>query len=480
MALESRLELRLTQKLILTPQLQQAIKLLQMPHLELSQFLNLELMENPFLEESSDEVSLDELTPEEKDSLEIEEQHDDEGVPLEKLMNFSVDEYFEDRISDGRDMGYFNPGTVTPPSFEQFLSKKPDLYDHLLWQLRLSHVSEPIMRIGEILIGNIDENGYLVASLEEVCTAAGDSIEKAEEALSVIQTFDPPGVGARSLLECLLLQVKALQLQDTIVEKIIKNNMNELEKKIYPVIAQQHGITLNEVLASVKVIEGLEPKPGRNFSNASPNYVSPDVYLTRTEDGYQIILNDEGVPKLRVSSFYKNLIQHNSAFPKEDKQFLIEKMRSAVGLLKSLDQRHRTIYRVTETLLDLQKDFFDGGVEHLKPLTLKEVASSLNLHESTVSRVTSNKYLSCEHGIFGFRYLFSSALASGIGSVSSTAVKNTIRKIILEEGHLKPLSDQHIAEMLKRDGIVIARRTVAKYREELGIPSQIQRRKSAH
>jgi RNA polymerase sigma-54 factor len=230
----------------------------------------------------------------------------------------------------------------------------------------------------------------------------------------------------------------------------------------------------------VKVIEGLEPKPGRNFSSANPNYISPDVYLIRTAEGYQIILNDEGVPKLRVSSFYKNLIQKNSSFPKEDKQFLIEKMRSAVGLMKSLDQRSRTIYRVTETLLDLQKDFFENGVQHLRPLTLKEVASTLNLHESTVSRVTSNKYLSCEHGMFGFRYLFSSALSSGMGSVSSTSVKNTIRKILSEEGSRKPLSDQHIAEMLKRDGITIARRTVAKYREELGIPSQIQRRKSAH
>ncbi len=480
MALESRLELRLTQKLILTPQLQQAIKLLQMPHLELSQFLSQELMENPFLEEFADEVSEEELTQEEKDSVEVEEPYEDEGAPLEKLMNFTVDEYFEDRISDGRDMGYFNPGTITPPSFDQFLSKKPDLYDHLLWQLRLSHVTEHIKRVGEIIIGNIDENGYLVASLEEIGDAGAARPEEVEEALNLIQTFDPPGVGARDIVECLLLQMKALQLQGTIVEKIIRNNMNELEKKKYSVIAQQYGLTLNDVLAAVKVIEGLEPKPGRNFSSANPNYISPDVYLIKTAEGYQIILNDEGVPRLRVSSFYKNLIQQNSAFPKEDKQFLIEKMRSAVGLMKSLDQRNRTIYRVTETLLDLQKDFFESGVQHLRPLTLKEVASTLNLHESTISRVTSNKYLSCEHGIFGFRYLFSSALSSGMGSVSSTSVKNTIRKILSEEGSRKPFSDQHIAEMLKRDGITIARRTVAKYREELGIPSQIQRRKSAH
>ncbi len=480
MALESRLELRLAQKLILTPQLQQAIKLLQMPHLELSQYLNQELLENPLLEEVAEEVSVDELSPEEKDSLEIEEQDEDERATLEKPLSFSVDEYFDDRISDGRDMGYFNPGTITPPSFENFVSKKPDLYDHLLWQLRLSHEPDHVKRIGEVIIGNIDENGYLAASTEEICRAAEARPEEVEEAILVIQEFDPAGVGARNIVECLLLQVRALQLQGTIVEKIIRNNMHELEKKKYAVIAQQCGAAPGDVLAAVKIIQGLEPKPGRNFSSSTPNYVSPDVYLVRTDEGYQIILNDEGVPKLGFSAFYKNLLQRDNAFPREDRQFLNEKMRSAKELLKSLDQRNRTIYRVAEKLLDLQKDFFESGVQCLRPLTLREVASDLNLHESTVSRVTSNKYLACEHGVFGFRYLFSSALSSGAGSVSSTSVKDTIRKIVSEEGSRKPLSDHMIAEMLKSEGITIARRTVAKYREELGIPSQVQRRKSAH
>lgn len=478
MALESRLELRLSQKLILTPQLQQAIKLLQLPHLELSQFLNQELMENPLLEETVDEISIEELTQEEKNSIEIEDSNEDTGVSLEKLMmSFTVDEYFKERSSDGRDMGYFNPGTVTPPSFEQFLSKKPDLYDHLTWQLRLSNVPESIKKIGEIIIGNIDENGYLVASIEEIMQAANTRKETAEEALDVIQSFDPPGIGARNLAECLQLQLKALNLQNTIVEKIISNNMDELGKKKYNAIAQQYNLPLKDIMAAVKIIEGLEPKPGRIFSSAIINYIVPDVYLIKTADGYQIILNDEGLPRLRVSSFYKKLMQQHNAFPKEDKQFLIEKMRSAVGLLKSLDQRDRTIYRVTETLLDLQKEFFADGIQYLKPLTLKDVASTLNLHESTVSRVTSNKFLSCEHGIFCFRFLFSSALHSGMGSISSTSVKNLIKKSVTEEDSQKPFSDQHISEMLKNSGITIARRTVAKYREEQGIPSQAQRRK---
>jgi len=478
MALESRLELRLSQRLILTPQLQQAIKLLQLPHLELTEFLNQELMENPFLEESADEVPAEELTQEEKESVEEEDNYEDAGAPLEKLLNFTVDEYFEERGFDGRDLGYFNPGTNEIPSFEQFLWKKPDLYDHLLWQLRLSHTPEDLRKTGEIIIGNIDENGYLAASMEEIQKAAEVPMESVESALFLIQTFDPPGVAARTVTECLLLQLRTLNLKDTLVEKIVVHNMEELEKKKYAAIAQQYALPLKDVLAAVKIIEGLEPKPGRNFSNADTNYITPDVYLFKTADGYQIILNDEGVPRLRVSSYYKKLVQQDNSFPKEDKQFFIEKLRSAVGLIKGLDQRSRTIYRVTETLIDLQRDFFEKGVAELKPLTLKDVASILDLHESTISRVTSNKFLSCERGTFSFRYLFSSALQSGMGNVSSTSVKDIIKKIVTEEDAKKPMSDRHVADMLRKNGVVIARRTVAKYREEMSIPPQSQRRKT--
>lgn len=478
MALESRLELRITQKLILTPQLQQAIKMLQLPHLELSQFLNQELIENPFLEESIDEIPIEELTSEEREAVEIEEAHEDAEAPLEKLMNnFTVDEYFEERGFDGRDLGYFNPGTVTPPSFEQFLTREPDLYDHLLWQLRLSNSPESIRKTGEIIIGNIDENGYLRISIEEIMEETKSERETAEKALSLIQSFDPVGVGARTVTECLLLQIKALNLCGTLVEKIIIDNMDELENKKYTQIAQRCNLPLEDIMAAVKIIEGLEPKPGRNFSSSITNYVVPDVYLIKIADGYQIVLNDDGLPKLRVSSFYKKLIKQNNAFPKEDKQYLVEKLRSAVGLLKSLDQRNRTIYRVTESLLNLQREFFDKGIEYLKPLTLRDIASELNLHESTISRVTSSKYLSCDQGIFCFRFLFSNALQSGMGSVSSTSVKNIIKKIVIEENTQKPFSDKVIGEMLKKNGITIARRTVAKYREELKIPSQTKRRK---
>lgn len=477
MALETRLDLKLAQKLILTPQLQQAIKLLQLPQLELSQELNQELVENPFLEESVDEITTEDLTPEERDSIEVEDIHEDTEAPLEKLMNFTIDEYFEERGSDGRDLGYFTPGTVSPPSFDQFLTKGTDLYDHLLWQLRLSHGHEDIRKVGEIIIGNLDENGYLRVSVEEIMEEAKADMETTERALRLIQGFDPPGVGARNITECLLLQLAALNLQGTLVEKIIINNMENLEKKRYIKIAQHYNTPIEDVMAAVKVIEGLEPKPGRNFSGATINYVVPDVYIIKTADGYQIILNDEGLPRLRISSFYKKLIQQKNTFSREDKKFLVEKLRFAVGLLKSLDQRNRTIYRVTEAILNLQMDFFDKGIEYLKPLTLRDVASKLNMHESTVSRVTSNKCLSCTHGICSFRFFFSSALNSGIGSVSSTSVKNIIKKIVEEEDTKKPLSDQSIVEMLKKSGTIVARRTVAKYREKLKIPSQTYRKK---
>ncbi|MEW6067084.1 MAG: RNA polymerase factor sigma-54 [Nitrospirota bacterium] len=476
MALENRLEIRLAQKLILTPQLQQAIKLLQMPYLELSEFLNQELVENPFLEEAVDDLPTEQLIQEEKEFVEDEDIREDAEVPLEGFMNFTVDEYFEEREAEGKDVGYFNPGTVTPPSFEQFLTKAPDLYDHLLWQLRLSNEPAEIRKIGEIIIGNIDENGYLRASLEEIIEKVNIQRETAEKALHLIQSFDPPGVGARDVKECLLLQLGPLNLRGTIVEKIITNNMDDLEKKRYSPIARQYNLALKDVMAAVKVIEGLEPKPCRNFSSASVVYIAPDVYVVKIEDGYQIILNDDELPKLKLNSFYKKLIQQNNA-SKEDKQFLLERLRSAEGLLKSLDQRNKTIYRVTESLLGFQREFFDKGIKYIKPLTLKDVASELNMHESTISRVTSRKYLSCNNGIFNFRVLFSNALPGETGNISSTSVKELIKKIVAEENSQKPFSDQYISDMLKKNGITIARRTIAKYREELGIPAQMHRRK---
>lgn len=477
MALESRLELKLSQRLVLTPQLQMAIKLLQMPQLELQQALTQELVENPFLEEMTDISSTEEYSQEEKDSIETPVENDDVEMPLERLMAPAIDDYFDERSYDGRDLGYFTPGNVTQPSFEYFLSTAADLFDHLVWQLRLSKEPEEVRSIGEIIIGNIDESGYLKISNEELRETAGADEETVEKAVRLIQSFDPPGIAARDIRECLHLQLRAMDLEGSLVDNLVLQSLDLIGKRKYPQVAKDFNVSVEEVLAAVKIIEGLDPKPGGNFSTASANYITPDVYIVKTDNGYQIVLNDEGLPRLRINSYYQRLLSQRSSIPKEDRQFLEDKMRSAVWLMKSLDQRNKTIYRVTECILTYQHEFFDQGVKFLKPLNLKDIASELNLHESTISRVTSNKYLSCPRGIYGFRFFFSNAIPGEFGELSSTSVKDMVRKIISEENIAKPLSDMRIVDIFKTQNITIARRTIAKYREELKIPSQSQRKR---
>ncbi|MBI5102102.1 MAG: RNA polymerase factor sigma-54 [Nitrospirae bacterium] len=480
MALESRLELRLSQKLILTPQLQMAIKLLQMPQLELQQAITQELVENPFLEESMDvssEYEAGETTAEEREAGEIHEEREEAEMPLERLMGSTNDDYFDERSYDGRDLGYFTTGNVTQPSFEYFLTTAADLFDHLLWQLRLSKEPETVRSVGETIIGNIDENGYLVASDEELMTASGADAGTVERAVRLIQSFDPPGIGARDIKECLHLQLRALNLENSLVDKLVLNHLDLIGKRKYSQLSKIYDISLEDIMAAVKIVEGLDPKPGVNFSTPTTNYITPDVYIIKTDTGYQIILNDEGLPRLRINSYYQKLLENKNSVPKEDRQYLEDKLRSAVWLMKSLDQRNKTIYRVSECILTYQRDFFDNGVGSLKPLNLKDIAQELNLHESTISRVTSNKYLSCPRGIYGFRFFFSNAIQGEFGEISSTSVKDMVKKIISEEDTSKPLSDMRIVDIFKGQNINIARRTIAKYREELKLPSQSQRKR---
>jgi RNA polymerase sigma-54 factor len=478
MALESRLELKLSQKLVLTPQLQMAIKLLQMPQLELSQTINQELVENPFLEEQSDVTSSEELSREEKESLEeIPQDTDDSELSLEKLAHLPSDDYFEERGSDGRDLGYFTSGNVTHPSFEYFLSSAPDLFDHLIWQLRMSKESEEIREVAELIIGNIDENGYLRISDEEVSELSNSDRETVKKAVALIQSFDPPGIAARDVKECLQLQLRSMNMQGTLAESLIINNLELLAKRKYLQLSKEYHVSEEDILAAVKIIESLDPKPARKFSTSSANYITPDVFIVKADNGYQIVLNDEGLPKIRINNYYQRLLNQKGSIPKEERQFLEDKLRSAIWLLKSLDQRNKTIYRVTESILLFQRDFFDRGVNALKPLNLKDIAAELSLHESTISRVTSNKYLSCPHGIYSFKYFFSNAIPSDSGELSSTSVKEMIRMIVSEEDRSNPLSDMRIVDIFKSKSITIARRTIAKYREELKIPSQSQRRR---
>lgn len=546
MALESRLDLRLAQKLVLTPQLQQAIKLLQMPQLELSQTLKHELMENPFLEELY-EPDINEYFAEESQRISY---NDNAELSFKKnSMDFGVDEYFEERASDGRDLGYFSSGVEEQPSYELFYSKKPDLYDHLLWQLRLCNADDDLRKVAGAVIGNIDSGGYLRATEEELASIAGVDVETVMSAIALVQSLDPPGVAARDLKECLLLQTAALNLNGTLVEKIVNNNLEDLQKKRYSNIVKQHNASIEDVMAAVKIIEGLEPRPGIGLSSAEIDYIVPDVYISRIEGGYQIRLNEEHIPKIGLNrrliltpeekEYLKNILKAISAEQKiksgkllkklsgervnlvfnlkeedretlnsilnenfrpsditsgekavlkeklsqtvdldeEEKNFLKEKFRLAKELIEGLDQRNKTIYKVSESILKFQREFFDKGAQYLKPLNLKDVASDVRMHESTISRVTSNKFIACDHGIFSFRFFFSSSIKTDNGDISSVSVKDLVKQMISEEDAKKPFSDQMIAEKLMQQNINIARRTVAKYREELRIPPQNLRKR---
>lgn len=486
MDLQHRLELKMLQKLILTPQLQQAIKLLQMPQLELSQTITNELVENPLLEETVEEPQGEEAGAETEDfgetddtevSLEKVLAPDEADAGFEKLLGFSSEDYFNSRSSDGRDLGYFNPDTNPTPSYEQFVSEENDLYDHLTWQLGFADAPEDVKTAAEVVIGNIDENGYLQATGEDVAKYADVTPEAAADAIKLVQSFDPPGVGAMDLKECLVFQLEPLNLRGSLVESLIMDNLEDIERRKYQHLAQRYDCSLEDVMGAVKIIEGLEPKPGRGFSGSQPIYITPDVYVVKSEDGFRIILNDENIPRVRINSYYRKLLSRKNFLQKEEKAYLEDKLRSALWLLKSLDHRNKTIYRVTESVLKFQGEFFEGGIQHLRPLNLKDVALDLDMHESTISRATSNKYLSCSHGLFNFRFFFSSGVKSHTGSVSSTSVKDMIQKIINEEDTGKPLSDQKITEMLKSLDITVARRTVAKYRDELNIAPQNKRKR---
>jgi RNA polymerase sigma-54 factor len=479
MAQEQRLELKLSQKLILTPQLQQSIKLLQLPLLELSQDINQELMNNPLLEESAERESdnKNETQGTSMDEEPVREFSDDAEAPLEKIFGFTTENYFEERESDGRDFGYFSDGSEEATSPFERNRSKVDLYDHLLWQVRLSSVTEEVGRVAEVIINNLDEYGYLQASLEEIAKLAETTVEKAEEGLHFIQEIDPPGVGARSLQECLLLQLPYLDLQGTLVEEILTRGFSELEGKKYKQLATKLKQPIEEILSAVKIIEGLEPRPGRNYSSDEPVHIIPDVFVEESEGKFLITLNDVGIPRLRLSNYYRKLLANKKSLGAEEKQFLEEKLRSAVWLLKSLDQRNKTIYKVTESILRFQEDFFRKGHRYLKPLNLRDVAEDLGMHESTISRVTSNKYIQCPQGLLNFKYFFSNAVPTSGGDMSSSTVKEMIRQIIASEDPMEPLNDQKIVDMLKSKGIRVARRTTAKYREELKIPSHLKRKK---
>ena len=477
MAYELRQELKLSQSLVMTPQLQQAIKLLQLSRLELLDEVKEEIETNPVLECSAVEDGAG-LEPEQKaaeNSQELDWQTymESSAASMPKGgINFSdrTDEDFFDNLSDS------NGG----------------LLEHLTHQLNLSGLSPEELAIGVFIVGNIDNDGYLrlvdekglgadeeeALTIKEIEAETGAAGEDIERILKVIQDFEPAGVGARTTRECLLLQARYLPERNTVVEAIIKGHLSDLANKNYKTIASKLSISFDEVLEAAKaIVKHLNPLPGSGFGDDESQTVIPDVFITKVDGRYVVALNDNGLPMLKVSPYYRDLAKKTDGMADGTKEYIQERFRSALWLIKSVHQRRRTIFNVVESIVGFQREFLDKGVRYLKPLTLRDVAEEIGVHESTVSRVTSNKYAETPRGTFRLKYFFSTSMSGEDGSdMSVEYIKSRIQKLIDSEDSLKPLSDMKIVEGLKADGIIISRRTATKYRESLGVLSSHKRK----
>ena len=465
MALELRQQLKLTQQLIMTPQLQMAIKLLQLSQLELLDTIQQELEENPALEEDVHEIVNEDQPVEQSDTVRDDSLTTKE-VTIEEKISDDIDwsNYLDEYNSAGRT--HFETEVRSTTNFESFVARKESLREHLLWQLLMTSPTEQEEKIGSIIAGNLNKDGYLDLTVEDIASMSGEIPEKVEQVLSLMQTFDPIGVCARSISECLLIQSRHFDLENTIVTEIIKNHLNHLENKNYKAITKALKISLDDVITAVDIVKSLDPRPGQLFIDEEPHYITPDIYVYKFEDDFIIMINDDGLPKLRVNNFYKNAISNNNIMSENAKTYVQDKMRAATWLIRSIHQRQKTIYKVTESILKFQRDFFEKGISYLKPMVLKDVADDIDMHESTISRVTTNKYTHTPRGIFELKYFFNSSIRRVHGgTVASASVQNKIRQIIDSEDPKKPFSDDKISKLLKNEDINIARRTVSKYRE---------------
>jgi RNA polymerase sigma-54 factor len=479
MAMEARLSIRQSQRVVMTPLLQQAIQLLQLSTLELQEVVQKELLENPLLEEVAPETSeapeaaaatpdAPAPTPVEPAPVEpaptSERQTDDLPFDLTAVM-------FDDN-SEERSLVAQEEREELP--FENIVRSINSLTDHLDEQLRFTVEDPLVRRIGNEIIGNLDEDGYLRAELSEIAERCETTVDQVEKVLMLVQAFDPPGVAARSIQECLLIQLKSDPNPDPVSVEIVEVYFDELSRRRYPDIARALKLPLDRVMESIEEIMGLEPKPGRRFGGADSRYIVPDVVVHKMGSEYVVVLNEDGIPRLRVNALYRSLLRNSGD---EARAYVEQKLRSAVWLIKSVDQRQRTLRKVTQSIVKFQRDFLDKGLPCLRPLSLRDVGEDIGMHESTISRVTTNKYVETPQGLFELKFFFHSGIASGDGEmVSSVSVKKMIQDLLANEDPAKPLSDQEVAQILKGRGLTIARRTVAKYREELAILPSHQRR----
>jgi RNA polymerase sigma-54 factor len=461
------LQARLSQRLILTPSLQQAIKLLPLTTLELAEVLEQEMMENPMLEE----VPIQEVMATDEPGLNSATEQPEQPKKDDPLNDIDVEKFFEDYLEDRDHRRTRSSEIPEMPPLENTLTQTPDLYDYLTWQLHMSVSDELTLEIGEAIIHNLNEDGMLQATPAEIANLGPFDLNDVEEALKVVQQLDPPGIASRDLQECLRNQLHKLGLQNTPTDVMIRDFMKQLQNHQYSEIGRQMAMTPEEVSHHIDIIKQLDPRPGLRYSRDKATPIVPDVFIVKEGDEYKIVLNDDGLPKLRISPTYKRMLDDKESNSQETRDYVKDKLRSALWLLKSVDQRQRTIYKVSESIVRYQRGFLDHGIAHLKPLVLRDVANDIGMHESTVSRVVANKYMHTPRGVYELRFFFHSGIQSNMGeAVSSVTIKEKIRKMIDGESSMTPLSDSRIADLLKSEGLPLARRTVAKYREELRIP----------
>ncbi len=475
MNLQQKLSLKLQQKMVLTPTLQQAIRLLQLTRLELATEVDQELQINPVLEEAStiEESRLN--ASEEQDKRETAE-----SDPLESYEEkIDVESYFQDYLETNmKYRGVRQEAPEDAPDTERYLSSPESLSEHLEWQIGLSRMTDEERRIAATIIGSLKEDGYLGATVEDVAEATGSAPETVEKVLALVQQLDPVGVAARDLKECLHVQLTAMGDPDPLALQLVDEHLVLLGKDKPSQIAARLGVDEEQVDTALRIIRNLDPKPGLRYNNPVNPTVIPDVVVEKDGDEYRVLLNEDGMPKLRISSHYRTMAEEGSPEAGEEAlAYLREKVRSAMWFLKSIEERQRTIYKVAREVVEFQRDFLDKGPTHMRPLILRDVAERIGVHESTVSRVVSNKYMQTPRGILPMKYFFNTGINTLNGAdVSSLRVKERIKALVDAENPRKPMSDQQIADTLRREGILLARRTVAKYREELNIPSSGRRK----
>ncbi|HEY6838035.1 MAG TPA: RNA polymerase factor sigma-54 [Geobacteraceae bacterium] len=480
MAIEMRQQMKLTQQLVMTPQLQQAIKLLQLSRLELQDVVRQELEENPVLDESLEQEEVKEteqLEQQEKEDLPLAESEEFKEVSAgeETAREMDWETYLEGYNYSAGEQTYDDEER---PSYENILTKSSTLADHLLWQLNLTRLDDMERAVGTELIGNLDDTGYLRISLAEVAAPYQVDEEFVERVLRRIQEFDPPGVAARDLQECLLIQVRQFGMEGSLVEAILVDYMKDLEARRYKQIAKALGVDLEDIVFAAKIIAGFDPKPGRAFGQDDVQYITPDIFVHKIGEEYVVVLNDEGLPNLRINPLYGSEGREGRQMDAKTEEYISDKMRSALWLIKSIQQRQRTIFRTAKSIVKFQREFLDKGIEYLKPLVLRDVAEDIGMHESTISRVTTNKYMQTPQGLFELKYFFNSSIATNDGEfIASESVKSKLKEIVDGEDPRKPYSDQRLAELLAKHNINIARRTVTKYREMLRIGSSSERKR---